>query len=134
MRWLVSGDQDQLNAITDAGTSPTVSAPSLPDDDVVIFQGLDSGGNLETNENGTYGSNSVIVPRVEVATTTGNSSYYAYWVEDEGGKDGPGLERDNGSQQQRCGRRTCPGAAAECDGCSQLLVNGLRRFRPLQRS
>ena len=86
VRWLVSGDQDQLNAITDAGTSPTVSAPSLPDDDVVIFQGLDSGGNLETNENGTYGSNSVIVPRVEVATTTGNSSYYAYWVEDEGVK------------------------------------------------
>ena len=86
VRWLVSGDQDQLNAITDAGTSPTVSAPSLPDDDVVIFQGLDSGGNLETNENGTYGSNSVIVPRVEVATTTGNTSYYAYWVEDEGVK------------------------------------------------
>ena len=87
VRWLVSGDQDQLDALADAGTNPTVSAPSLPDDDVVIFQGVDSNGNLETNENGTYGANSVIVPKVEVATATpGNSSYYAYWVEDEGVK------------------------------------------------
>ena len=86
VRWLVSGDQDQLDAIADAGTSPTVSAPSLPDDDVVIFQGVDSNGNLETNENGTYGANSVIVPKVEVATGTSDKSYYAYWVEDEGVK------------------------------------------------
>ena len=32
------------------------------------------------------GPDSVKVPKVEVATTSGNTSYYAYWVEDEGVK------------------------------------------------
>ena len=48
MRWLVSGDQDELDAIADSGINPTVSAPPLPDDDKVIFQGVDdNNGNLE---------------------------------------------------------------------------------------
>ena len=31
-------------------------------------------------------ASTVKVPKVEVATTSGNKSYYAYWVEDQGVK------------------------------------------------
>jgi len=75
VRWLVSGDQDQLDAIADAGTAAAA-------EDVVIFEGVDAAGNADPD-----GPDSVKVPKVEVATITpGNSSYYAYWVEDEGVK------------------------------------------------
>ena len=69
VRWLVSGDQTgDVDAIADAGTAPGV-------DDVVIFEGVDADRHA-----------TVKVPKVEVATTSGNKSYYAYWVEDEGVK------------------------------------------------
>ena len=42
-------------------------------DDVVIFEGADA-------------ASTVKVPKVEVATGNTNTSYYAYWVEDEGVK------------------------------------------------
>jgi hypothetical protein len=72
MRWLVSGDQDQLDALGDART--------LAADDFAIFEGVDAAGNADP-------ASTVKVPKVEVATATpGNSSYYAYWVEDEGVK------------------------------------------------
>ena len=72
VRWLVSGDQDQLDTIADAGTAAA--------DDFAIFEGVDSAGNADP-------ASTVKVPKVEVATATpGNSSYYAYWVEDEGVK------------------------------------------------
>jgi hypothetical protein len=75
VRWLVSGDQDQLDAIADAGTLPSAT-------DFLIFEGVDASGNPDPD-----GPDSVKVPKVEVATATpGNSSYYAYWVEDEGVK------------------------------------------------
>ena len=75
LRWLVSGDQDQLDALADAGTASAA-------DDVVLFEGVDSSGNSDPD-----GPDSVKVPKVEVvAATPGNSSYYAYWVEDEGAK------------------------------------------------
>ena len=73
VRWLVSGDQNQLDALADAGTAAAA-------DDVVIFEGVDAAGNADP-------ASTVKVPKVEVATATpGNSSYYAYWVEDEGVK------------------------------------------------
>jgi Tfp pilus assembly protein PilX len=73
VRWLVSGDQDQLDTIADAGTAAAA-------DDVAIFEGVDAAGNADP-------ASTVKVPKVEVATATpGNSSYYAYWVEDEGVK------------------------------------------------
>ena len=72
VRWLVSGDQDQLDTIADAGTAAA--------DDFAIFEGVDAAGNADP-------ASTVKVPKVEVATATpGNSSYYAYWVEDEGVK------------------------------------------------
>ena len=72
MRWLVSGDQVQLDALADAGTAAAA-------DDMVIFEGVDSSGNPDPD-----GPDSVKVPKVEIATATpGNKSYYAYWVEDE---------------------------------------------------
>jgi Tfp pilus assembly protein PilV len=74
MRWLVSGDQVQLDALADAGTAAAA-------DDMVIFEGVDSSGNPDPD-----GPDSVKVPKVEVATTPGNKSYYAYWVEDESTK------------------------------------------------
>jgi hypothetical protein len=75
VRWLVSGDQDQLDAIADAGTLPSAT-------DFLIFEGVDVSGNPDPD-----GPDSVKVPKVEVATATpGNSYYYAYWVEDEGVK------------------------------------------------
>ena len=67
LRWLVSSpnpdDVDALGDVTSAAAA----------DDVVIFEGADS-------------ASTVKVPKVEVATTSDNSSYYAYWVEDEGVK------------------------------------------------
>jgi len=66
LRWLVSGDQDQLDALADARTLPAA-------DDVVIFEGADAAATVK-------------VPKVEVTTNSGNTSYYAYWVEDEGVK------------------------------------------------
>jgi len=72
VRWLVSGDQDQLDALGDARTEPA-------SDDVVIFEGVDASGNPDPD-----GPDSVKVPKVEVATGTSDKSYYAYWVEDEG--------------------------------------------------
>jgi Tfp pilus assembly protein PilX len=72
VRWLVSGDQNQLDTIADAGTAAA--------DDFAIFEGVDAAGNADP-------ASTVKVPKVEVATATpGNSSYYAYWVEDEGVK------------------------------------------------
>jgi Tfp pilus assembly protein PilX len=72
VRWLVSGDQNQLDTIADAGTAAA--------DDFAIFEGVDAAGNADP-------SSTVKVPKVEVATATaGNSSYYAYWVEDQGVK------------------------------------------------
>jgi len=70
LRWLVSGSEDNtgdnLNSLTAVGTAAAT-------DDVSIFEGLDAAGTVK-------------VPKVEVATTAGNKSYYAYWVEDEGVK------------------------------------------------
>jgi hypothetical protein len=74
VRWLVSGDQDQLDTIADAGTAASAA-------DMVIFEGVDASGNPDPD-----GPDSVKVPKVEVATTSGNTSYYAYWVEDQGVK------------------------------------------------
>jgi Tfp pilus assembly protein PilX len=74
VRWLVSGDQDELDTIADAGTAASAA-------DMVIFEGVDASGNPDPD-----GPDSVKVPKVEVATTSGNTSYYAYWVEDEGVK------------------------------------------------
>ena len=70
VRWLVSGGVDDagddLDSITAAGTEAAA-------DDVTIFEGLDA-------------ASTVMVPKVEVSTASGNKSYYAYWVEDEGVK------------------------------------------------
>jgi hypothetical protein len=74
VRWLVSGDPDELDAIADAGTAAAA-------DDVVIFEGVDSSGAPDPD-----GPDSIKVPKVEVATASGNTPYYAYWVEDEGVK------------------------------------------------
>jgi len=65
-RWLVSGDQADVDAIADAATAPGVG-------DMVIFEGADAAATVK-------------VPKVEVATTSGDKSYYAYWVEDQGVK------------------------------------------------
>ena len=77
LRWLVSGNETSVDNINDAGTAPAA-------DDVVIFENV-------RNVSGVFvpdpdGADSVKVPKVEVATTGGNTSYYAYWVEDEGVK------------------------------------------------
>ena len=66
VRWLVSGDEAAVDAIADVGTASAT-------DDVVLFEGADAAGTVK-------------VPKVEVATTSSNKSYYAYWVEDEGVK------------------------------------------------
>ncbi|MDB4055519.1 hypothetical protein N9496_05960 [Akkermansiaceae bacterium] len=70
LRWLVSGSEDNtgdnLNSLTAVGTAAAT-------DDLAIFEGLDAAGTVK-------------VPKVEVASTAGNKSYYAYWVEDEGVK------------------------------------------------
>ena len=98
MRWLVSGDQDQLDAIADAGTAAA--------DDVAIFEGVDAAGNADP-------ASTVKVPKVEVATATpGNSSYYAYWVEDEGVKVDLAWNEGNFSdtdRQQAARLSTAPG-------------------------
>jgi len=70
LRWLVSGTEestgDNLNSLTAVGTNAAI-------DDVAIFEGLNT-------------ADTVKVPKVEVVTTAGDKSYYAYWVEDEGVK------------------------------------------------
>jgi len=99
VRWLVSGDQDQLDALGDARTTPA-------SDDVAIFEGVDSAGNADP-------ASTVKVPKVEVATATpGNSSYYAYWVEDEGVKVDLAWNEGNFSntdRQQAARLSTAPG-------------------------
>ena len=81
VRWLVSGNTnnpgDNLDSLTAVGIAPG-------NDDLVIFKGLNGAGDID--DEGLW-PESVKVPKVEVATATpGNSSYYAYWVEDEGVK------------------------------------------------
>ena len=72
VRWLVSGSETAVNDMVDAGIGAGA-------DDVVIFEGVDSSGNPDPN-----GPDSVKVPKVEIVdATSGNKSYYAYWVEDE---------------------------------------------------
>ena len=79
IRWLVSSpDPDDVDALGDARGDPDANV-DVPH--VVIFEGVDSSGNPDPD-----GASSVKVPKVEVATTSGNTSYYAYWVEDEGVK------------------------------------------------
>jgi len=99
LRWLVSGDQDQLDALADAGTAAAA-------DDVVIFEGVDAAGNADP-------ASTVKVPKVEVATATpGNSSYYAYWVEDQGVKVDLAWNEGNFSdtdRQQAARLSTAPG-------------------------
>ena len=75
IRWLVSSpDPNDVDALGDARSAPATG-------DVVIFEGVDSNGDPDPD-----GPGSVKVPKVEVATAEGNTSYYAYWVEDEGVK------------------------------------------------
>ena len=99
LRWLVSGDQDQLDALADAGTAAAA-------DDVAIFEGVDAAGNADP-------ASTVKVPKVEVATATpGNSSYYAYWVEDQGVKVDLAWNEGNFSdtdRQQAARLSTAPG-------------------------
>ena len=73
VRWLVSGDPDELDAIADAGTAPAA-------DDVVIFESVDaSGARTPVND--------VIVEKVSITNvSTAGESSFAYWVEDEGVK------------------------------------------------
>ena len=103
VRWLVSGDVgntgDDLDSITAAGTAAAA-------DDVVIFEGVDAAGNADP-------ASTVKVPKVEVATATpGNSSYYAYWVEDQGVKVDLAWNEGNFSdtdRQQAARLSTAPG-------------------------
>ena len=99
LRWLVSGDQDQLDTLADAGTAAAA-------DDVAIFEGVDAAGNADP-------ASTVKVPKVEVATATpGNSSYYAYWVEDQGVKVDLAWNEGNFSdtdRQQAARLSTAPG-------------------------
>ena len=67
LRWLVSGDEAVLDAIADAGTAPGTDESSS------YSRGADAASTIK-------------VPKVEVATNSGNTSYYAYWVEDQGVK------------------------------------------------
>jgi len=74
VRWLVSGQ----DTVEDDGDKVDLENMDVADDnpdagDVMIFEGLDDAATVK-------------VPKVEVATTSGNTSYYAYWVEDEGVK------------------------------------------------
>ena len=67
IRWLVSSpDPNDVDALGDARSEPATG-------DVVIFEGADA-------------ASIVKVPKIGVATTSGDKSYYAYWVEDEGVK------------------------------------------------
>ncbi|MDG1357412.1 MAG: hypothetical protein P8P36_04385, partial [Akkermansiaceae bacterium] len=92
-RWLVSGEQDQLDALGDART------PSA-NDHIAIFTGVDD-------------ASAVKVPKVEVATAAaGDSSYYAYWVEDQGVKADLAWNEGNFSdadRQQAARLSTSPG-------------------------
>ncbi len=93
LRWLVSGDQDQLDALGDARTDPA-------SDNITIFAGVDD-------------ASAVKVPKVEVATAAaGDSSYYAYWVEDQGVKADLAWNEGNFSdadRQQAARLSTSPG-------------------------
>ena len=67
VRWLVSsGNQSALDQLADVSSAPA-------SDDVVIFEGMNAAATVK-------------VPKVAVGSGTGNTSYYAYWVEDEGVK------------------------------------------------
>ncbi len=92
-RWLVSGEQDQLDALGDARTPST-------NDHIAIFAGVDD-------------ASTVKVPKVEVATAAaGDSSYYAYWVEDQGVKADLAWNEGNFSdvdRQQSARLSTSPG-------------------------
>ena len=85
--------------LADAGTAAAA-------DDVVIFEGVDAAGNADP-------ASTVKVPKVEVATATpGNSSYYAYWVEDQGVKVDLAWNEGNFSdtdRQQAARLSTAPG-------------------------
>ena len=52
---------------------------------------------------------------MEVATTSGNKSYYAYWVEDEGVKTDLSWYEVPTASTGSDDDRACPGTAAECD-------------------
>jgi len=74
VRWLVSGDQDNLDAIADVGTVPAA-------DDLVIFEAVNAAGTPDP-------VNDVIVEKVSIsnASSSSSESFYAYWVEDQGVK------------------------------------------------
>jgi hypothetical protein len=74
VRWLVSGDQDNLDAIADVGTAPAA-------DDLVIFEAVNAAGT-------PMPVNDVIVEKVAIsnAGSSPSESFYAYWVEDQGVK------------------------------------------------
>ena len=66
-RWLVSSaDQSTINTISAASIDPE-------DNYLTIFEGVDR-------------ASDVVVPKVQVGVDSAHSSYYAYWVEDEGVK------------------------------------------------
>ena len=71
VRWLVSGHGATTPDVDLEDMDEADDAPGA--DDVVIFEGADA-------------ASTVKVPKVEVATGNTNTSYYAYWVEDEGVK------------------------------------------------
>ena len=74
VRWLVSGDPDNLDAIADAGTAPAA-------DELVIFEAVNAAGT-------PMPVNDVIVEKVAIsnAGSSSSESFYAYWVEDQGVK------------------------------------------------
>ncbi|HCL96988.1 MAG TPA: hypothetical protein DHW77_04425 [Verrucomicrobiales bacterium] len=66
-KWLVSSaDQSTINTISAASIDPE-------DNYLTIFEGVDR-------------ASDVVVPKVQVGVDSAHSSYYAYWVEDEGVK------------------------------------------------
>ena len=74
-----------LDAIADAATAPGA-------DDMVIFEGADAAATVK-------------VPKVEVATTSGDKSYYAYWVEDQGVKADLAWNEGSFTDAERASRR-----------------------------
>jgi hypothetical protein len=74
VRWLVSGDPDNLDAIADVGTTPAADA-------VVIFEAVNAAGALTP-------ANDVKVEKIAIsnAGSSSSESFYAYWVEDQGVK------------------------------------------------
>ena len=73
VRWLVSSPDSEHRCRCAGGCQTSILLLRLMT--VVIFEGSDR-----------HARPRVKVPKVEVATTSGNKSYYAYWVEDEGVK------------------------------------------------